>query len=252
MNMTGNTILITGGNSGIGRKLAEAFHTRGNQVIIAGRNRATLNETTSANPGMASVVVDMQDAEGIRSFAAKLTADFPALNVVIANAGIMHSEDLLTSPVDLIAMEATIATNLLGPIRLIASLLPHLQKQPQAAVLTVSSGLAFAPLVHTPTYSATKAAIHSYTQALRRQLQGTTVQVIELIPPMVATELQPGQSQHPRAMPLNEYITETIHLLETQPDADEILVERVKFQRFGAERGEYDLVFNTINPPARA
>lgn len=250
MNMTGNTILITGGNSGIGRKLAEVFHARGNQVIIVGRNQATLDETVAANPGMVSAVIDMEDAQGLQVFAAKVITDFPALNVIIANAGILRPENLLASPVDLMAMEAQIATNLLAPIRLIAHLLPHLQTQRHAAILTVSSGLAFAPLAYTPTYSATKAAVHSFTQALRRQLQSTSVQVIELIPPMVATELQPGQSQDPSAMPLHDYITETIHLLETQPDAHEILVEQVKFLRFAAERGEYDMVFNAINPLA--
>lgn len=252
MNMTGNTILITGGNSGIGRELAEVFHARGNQVIIVGRNRSTLDETVAANPGMTSAVVDMEDGQGLQAFAAQVITDFPALNVVIANAGILRPENLLASPVDLAAMEAQITTNLLAPIRLIAHLLPHLQTQQHAAILTVSSGLAFTPLAYTPTYSATKAAIHAYTQALRRQLQRTTVQVIELIPPMVATELQPGQSLDPSAMPLHDYISETIHLLETQPDAPEILVERVKFLRFAAERGEYDLVFNTLNPPVHA
>lgn len=252
MNMTGNTILITGGNSGIGRKLAEVFHARGNQVIIVGRNQATLDETSAANPGMISAVVDMEDVQGLQAFAAKVITDFPALNVVIANAGILRPENLLASPVDQVAMEAMIATNLLAPIRLINHLLPHLQTQQHAAIMTVSSGLAFVPLAYTPTYSATKAAIHSYTEALRRQLQATTVQVIELIPPMVATELQPGQSNDPNAMPLHDYITETIHLLETQPDANEILVERVKFLRFAAENGQYNAVFNMINPPVHA
>ncbi|MBC7870868.1 MAG: SDR family oxidoreductase [Chitinophagaceae bacterium] len=247
MNITGNTILITGGSAGIGRGLAEALHALGNQVIIAGRRKETLDETTTANPGMKSLILDDEDANAISTFAARITTDYPALNVLINNAGIMRVENLLARPDDLADMEATITTNLLGPIRLTAALLPHLQKQPQATIINVSSGLAFAPLALTPTYSATKAALHSYTQALRFQLRETTTQVIELIPPLVATELTPGQSSNLRAMPLNDYIAESINLLQTQPSATEILVERVKFQRFAADRGEYDTVFNTIN-----
>jgi len=159
MNITGNTILITGGNSGIGRGLAESFHALGNQVIIAGRRRETLDETTTANPGMKSVVLDVEDADAIRTFAARVTADYPALNVLINNAGIMRGENLLAQPDDLADMEATITTNLLGPIRLTAAFLPHLQKQTQSTIINVSSGLAFVPLAFTPTYSATKAAI---------------------------------------------------------------------------------------------
>jgi len=197
MNTTGNTILITGGGSGIGRGLAEAFHKLGNHVIIAGRRKQVLDETVTANPGMSSAVLDIENAASIRAFAAKLIADFPALNAVIHNAGIMRPENLLAQPEDLADAEAIITTNLLGPIRLTAALLPHLQKQPHAAILTVTSGLAFIPLAMTPTYNATKAAIHSYTQSLRYQLKSTKVQVIELIPPYVQTELM-GSHRGPR------------------------------------------------------
>ena len=172
--------------------------------------------------------------------------DFPALNVVIHNAGIMRNETLTDGTLD--TAEATIATNLLGPIRLNTALLPLLLTQPRAAVLTVSSGLAFLPLAVTPTYSATKAAIHSYTQSLRYQLKDTPVQVIELVPPYVQTELQgPGQASDPHAMPLNDYIAETMHLLSSQPDAAEILVERVRAQRFSEANGSHDTFFQTFN-----
>jgi uncharacterized oxidoreductase len=148
-------------------------------------------------------------------------------------------------------MEATITTNLLGPIRLTAALLPHLQQQPQATIINVSSGLAFVPLALTPTYSATKAALHAYTQALRFQLRNTTTQVIELIPPAVTTDLMPGSATNPHMMPLNEFIAESMHLLQTQPSATEICVERVKFLRNAAESGQYDTVFTTLNQRAR-
>ena len=183
MNPTGNTILITGGGSGIGRGLAEALHTPGNQVVIAGRRQSALDETTAANPGMNADVFDVQNAASIRDFAAQVTADFHTLNVLINNAGIMRHENLHKQQDDLADAEAIVATNLLGPIRLIAALLPHLKQQPRSAILNVSSGLAFVPLVLTPTYCATKAAIHSYTESLRFQLRSTPIEVLELIPP---------------------------------------------------------------------
>jgi uncharacterized oxidoreductase len=250
MNTTGNTILITGGGSGIGRGLAEAFHKLGNHVIIAGRRKQVLDDTTAANPGMSSAVLDIENAASIRVFAAKLTTDFPALNAVIHNAGIMRPENLLAQPEELTDAEATITTNLLGPIRLTAALLPHLQKQPHAAILTVSSGLAFIPLAMTPTYNATKAAIHSYTQSLRYQLKSTNIEVIELVPPYVQTELMGSQqASDPRAMPLADYLNETIEILKTQPATTEILVERVKPLRFAEQNGpeKYTVFFTQFN-----
>ena len=150
MNLTGNTILITGGGSGIGRGLAEALHALGNQVVIAGRRKQALDETTAANPGMKSLTLDIESPSAIRSFAAQIAADFPALNVLINNAGIMRPENLLDQQADLADAEAIVTTNLLGPIRLTAALLPHLRKQPHATIVNVSSGLAFLPLRHDP------------------------------------------------------------------------------------------------------
>jgi uncharacterized oxidoreductase len=246
MQMSHNTILITGGASGIGRALAEAFHALGNQVIIAGRRKALLAEVTAANPGMASSVLDVGSANDIERFAAHVLQTYPALNVVIHNAGIMQGEDVQTPSLD--TAEATIATNLLGPIRLNTALLPLLLKQPHAAVMTVSSGLAFVPLVTTPTYSATKAAIHSYTQGLRYQLKDTNVQVLELAPPYVQTELMGArQASDPHAMPLKEFISEVMGILTNSPDATEILVERVKPLRFAEAGGGYDGFFKNFN-----
>ena len=246
MHMTGNTILITGGGTGIGRGLAEAFHARGNQVIIAGRRQAPLDETTAANPGMRSAVLDIEDAAAIGSFAARLLRDFPALDAVIHNAGIMRPEQLQGG--GSADAEAMIVTNLLGPIRLIAALLSHLQAQAQATIMTVSSGLAFVPLAATPTYCATKAAVHSYTESLRFQLRNSKIQVLELIPPYVQTELMgPGQASDPRAMPLKAFIAEVMRLLESAPESVEICVETVKPLRFAAASGGYDAFFRNFN-----
>jgi uncharacterized oxidoreductase len=246
MKMTGNTILITGGGSGIGRGLAGAFHALGNQVIIAGRRNKALEETVAKNAGMTSIMLDIKDPAGIRSFASQVAARYPKLNVLINNSGIMRIEKLAAQQADLADAESTIATNLLGPIRLTAALLPLLQKQPHSAIMNVSSGLAFVPLAATPTYCGTKAAIHSYTQSLRFQLRKSTTEVLELIPPYVATDLLNGTSD-PRAMPLDEYIAEVMDILKTQPTVTEICVERVKRLRFAAETGKYDSVFKSFN-----
>lgn len=248
MNPTGNTILITGGGSGIGRGLAEAFHRQGNQVIIAGRRQSVLDETVAANPGMKSLTLNIEDAAAIQSFAAKVAADFPSLNVVINNAGIMKPENLAADSIDLSTAESIITTNLLGPLRLTAALLPTLKKQPRATIATVSSGLAFMPLAMTPTYCATKAAIHSWTQSLRYQLRDTSIEVLELAPPYVQTELNgPRQAADPRAMPLADYISETVTLLDNPPASGEILVERVKPLRWAETNGNFDQIFDTMN-----
>ncbi|MDU0340836.1 SDR family oxidoreductase [Bosea rubneri] len=247
MNITGNTILITGGGSGIGRALAEALHKAGNQVVIAGRREALLNEVTSANPGMEALLLDIQDKDDVAAFARQAVESFPALNVVIHNAGIMRSEAVATGDF-LATAEDTIATNLLGPIRLTSALLPHLLKQQRAAILTVSSGLAFVPLATTPTYSASKAAIHSWSMALREQLKATSVEVIEIAPPYVQTELLgPQQAVDPAAMPLAEFIAEVMALLESQPETGEIIVERCKPLRFAAENGQVAAIFTQLN-----
>jgi uncharacterized oxidoreductase len=250
MQVTGNTILITGGGSGIGRALAEAFHRRGNEVIIAGRREDALRKVAEANPGMKTAVLDVQDPANIERFAAQMAQTFPALNVVIHNAGIMQVEDWRADEVDLSTAEATIATNLLAPIRLSAALLPQLKRQAKSTIVTVSSGLAFLTLAHTPTYSATKAAIHAFSDALRYQLRDTSVDVIEIAPPYVQTELMGAQqASDPHAMPLAAFIDEVMSLLETQPNVREVLVERVHPLRFAAEQGyeKYMAQFHAFN-----
>jgi uncharacterized oxidoreductase len=246
MQSTGNTILITGGASGIGRGLAEAFLKLGNTVIIAGRRKALLDEVAEANPGMKSLVLDVEDRTAVRAFSKRLASEFPALNVLINNAGIMRAERLLEQQDDLSDAEATVTTNLLGPIRLTAALLPLLQKHPHSAIMNVTSGLAFVPLAFTPTYCATKAALHSYTLSLRYQLKDTTTEVIEIAPPYVQTDLMDG-AEDPRAMPLAEYIAETMQLLTAQPTPTEVCVQRVHPLRFAEREGRFEATFNGFN-----
>ncbi len=248
MNITGNTILITGGGSGIGRGLAEAFNKAGNQVIIAGRRKQAMEETTAANPGMKSLTLDIESPQAIRDFGGRIAKEFPSLNVVIHNAGIMRPENLQAPADESADAESMVTTNLLGPIRLTAALLPLLRRQARSTIMTVSSGLAFLPLAMTPTYCATKAAIHSWTLSLRWQLKKTTTEVIELIPPYVQTQLMgPQQAEDPRAMPLEDFVKEVMQILKSQPAVTEVCVERVKPLRFAAESGKFDATFNGLN-----
>jgi uncharacterized oxidoreductase len=247
MKTTGNTMLITGGGSGIGRALAEAFHRLGNQIIIAGRRQEALDATTKDNPGMASMVLDVEDPEAIRAFAKALVAKHPTLDVLVNNAGIMRAENLLAGGDTFAEAEAHITTNLLGPLRLTAALLPALRERPHATIMNVTSGLAFVPLAMTPTYSATKAALHSYSQSLRHQLATTNIDVIELVPPAVQTELMPTSATNPHAMTLQDYITEVMSLITANPDAPEVCVERVKFLRDAEAQGRTDETFRMLN-----
>src|ERR1043165_4604980 len=234
MKLAGNTILITGGGSGIGRGLAEAFHKLGNQVIIAGRRKGHLAEVAKANPGMRWVELDIVDPAGVSAVAARLIAEYPKLNVLINNAGVMQIDDVSTA-IDEKLLVTTLTTNVMGPIRLTGALIEHLKRQKDAAVINNSSVLGIVPLAMTAVYSATKAALHSYTMSLRYKLQGTPVKVLEIAPPWVQTDLL-GSNNEPRAMPLAEFIDETMRVLGT--DAEEVLVERAKPLRNNAGPNE--------------
>ena len=245
MRTSGNTILITGGGSGIGEALAHRFQDLGNRVIIAGRRLDALEQAAARREGITPMVLDVEDPVAIAEFARRVAAEHPGLNVLINNAGIMRLEKLDRAR-DLADAEATVTTNLLGPIRLIDALIDHLREQSDPAIVNLTSGLAFVPLIATPTYSATKAALHAYTVALREALRGQ-VEVIELAPPAVQTELTPGQSQRPGYQPLDEFIDQVMALFQQQPTPREILVERVKFLRNAEAEGRFDETLRQIN-----
>ena len=238
MKLTGNTILITGGGSGIGRELAVRFNDLGNMVIVAGRRKEALQQTIAGRNRMHAIVLDIEEPEEIRAFAKHVSSEHPALNVLINNAGIMRYEDL-TRARELCHTEEMVVTNLLGPIRLTNALVDHLAIQSNAAIVNVSSGLAFVPLSGAPTYSATKAALHSYTVSLREQLKGK-VEIIELAPPALQTELTPGQATREGYLPLRQYIDEVMRLFKHQSPAKEILVEGVHFLRWAERDGRFD------------
>lgn len=245
MQTSGNTILITGGTSGIGRALAERFHAQGNQVIIAGRRQAMIDEIIAANPGMAGFALNIDDPADIARAAQAIIAAHPSLNVLINNAGIMRFEDA-TGARDLSDAEGMITSNLLGPIRMTDALIDHLKAQANPAIVNVTSGLAFVPLLSTPTYNATKAALHSYTLALRALLAGR-VEVIELAPPAVQTDLTPGQATREGYLPLCDFIDEVMGLFAQTPTPAEINVERVQFLRRAEIEGRLDQAIAAIN-----
>jgi uncharacterized oxidoreductase len=247
MKLTGNTIFITGGGSGIGRGLAEALHKLGNKVIISGRRRSHLNAVVAANPGMEAIELDITDPASIDRVAATLIADHPELNVLINNAGIMQL-DTVAGKIDDALLTSTISTNLLGPIRMTSALVEHLKSKRSAVVAYTSSVLAFVPLAVTGIYSSTKAALHSYVLSQRFMLRNTGVRVIEIAPPWVRTELMNSQEAE-QAMPLDQFIAEAMAILGT--DANEIVVDAAKQFRSNVGPEEHGLV-NGFNEQALA
>ncbi|MEU1844938.1 SDR family oxidoreductase [Micromonospora sediminicola] len=247
MDISGNTIFIPGATSGIGLALALALKDRGNTVIVGGRRTELLDEIAATHPGLDTVAIDTTDPASIATAAEQVLARHPDLNVLVAMAGVMRIEDWRSPETFLASAEEVVTTNVLGPIRLIGAFVEHLTRRGNATIVTVSSGLAFVPLRVTPSYNASKAAIHMLSESIRLQLADTGVRVLELVPPAVRTGLLPGQETSEFAMPLDEFVTEVVALLEAQPDATEIQVERVKFLRHAEARGDYAQVVATLN-----
>ena len=189
MTMTGNTILVTGGASGIGLALAKRFSARGNTVILAGRRAEALAKAKHAEPKFHTLTADVSTEAGRIALAGAARAQFPALNMLVNNAGIQQRPAPLTQAQDWSAHKAEIGTNLEAPVHLSMLLIPHFLKAPSAAIINVTSGLAFVPIAFMPTYCLTKAALHSFSQTLRHQLRDTPIGVIEIAPPAVNTDL---------------------------------------------------------------
>ncbi|WP_294570617.1 SDR family oxidoreductase [uncultured Arthrobacter sp.] len=246
MNITGNTIFIPGATSGIGLELALRLREAGNVVVIGGR-RTDLLERLTAEHGLSAVTIDTTDPSSVLAARDQVLAQHPDLNVLVAMAGVMEAEDVRSAGF-LESAERIVETNVLGPLRLIAAFSEHLQTRPEATLITVSSGLAHTPLAITPTYNGSKAFIHRFTETIRLQFADTPVQVIELVPPAVRTELMSGGSQNEHYLPLDAYVNEVMALLETQPGATEILVEAVKFLRFSERENRYDDAVAALNP----
>jgi uncharacterized oxidoreductase len=238
MILTGNTIFITGGGTGIGRGLAEALHRLGNKVIVSGRKRGVLETVVAGNPGIEAVELDIANPEAVKKVAAKLIVTYPSLNTLINNAGIMLLDDVSTA-VDEGVLESQIATNLTGTIRLTSALVDHLKKQERATIVYNSSTLAFTPLAMFAVYSATKAALHSYAMSQRFMLRSTSVEVKEIAPPWVGTGIV-GAADDPRAVPVTRFVSDTLEVLAS--DANEILVEEAKLYRNHAGPGEYAFI----------
>lgn len=238
MKLSGNTVFITGGTSGIGRALAEVLNKRGNKVIIAGRRKTLLDEIAKQNPGIDTVELDIGNAAQIREVAAQVIERYPTLNVVINNAGIMPFDDAGGLLDDDQAVRL-VNTNLLGPVRVSGAFVEHLKRQSESYIINNSSVLAYVPLATTALYSATKAAIHSYTLSQRFVLRNTSVRVLEIAPPWVDTDLV-HKSGDPRAMPLETFIAETMTLLETA--TTEVVVEAARPLRDNAGPNEHAFV----------
>ena len=250
MKMTGNTILVTGGTSGIGRALAEAFYQRGNRVIVTGRRQGLLDRITTNRPGLVGLPLDLADPDSLSRLASEVRGRFPELNMLIANAGISHAEDLAADGWDVGDAEAIVETNILGVLRVTAALLPILKGQADAAIMATSSNLAFVPRADFPAYCASKAFLHSWLQSLRHQLRKVPVEVLELAPPYVQTELTGSrQASDPRAIPVDAYVAEVMQLLERgDHPRGEVLVERDRDRRWAERDGRYEAVFAAMNP----
>lgn len=250
MKTTGNTILVIGGTGGIGRAIAEAFHDRGNRVIVTGRRQALLDHIEATRPGLVGMPLDLDDSVSLPRLTEDIRARFPELNVLIANAGISRAENVTADDWDASDAEAIVETNILGVLRVTAAFLPFLKARPDAAIMATSSALAFVPRADFPAYCATKAFLHSWLTSLRHQLRNVPVEVLELSPPYVRTELTGNQqASDPRAMPLDAYVTEVMRMLERgDHPGGELLLERDHARRWAERDGRYEEIFAAMNP----
>jgi len=245
MQISNSTVFIAGATSGIGLALAQRLASAGGQVIIGGRRADALKGIEAENTGIDTVEIDVTDAASVTLARDVVLNRHPDLSTVVTMSGVMHPEDL-RDPAHFAVAEQTVATNLLGTIRVLDAFTPHLVTRGSGTLVTVSSGIAFVPFPLTPTYGATKAAIHSYSESLRKQLAGTGVEVAELVPPLTATTLM-GSHDNPAAMPVGDFVDEALQLLTTDPTPHEIVVERAKTQRNAVEDGTYNQLLDMMS-----
>lgn len=236
MDITDRTIFIAGATSGIGLELARRFATAGSTVIVGGRRTDLLGEV--AGEGFATVQIDVTDQASVDRARDTILGTHPGLDTIVTMSGVMLLEDL-RDPAHFSAAEQTIDTNLLGTIRVIDAFTPHLIARGAGTIITVTSGIGFLPFPPMPTYAASKAGVHAYSEALRAQLDGTGVEVAELVPPAVATTPEQAQ-RNPHALNLAEFATEVMDLLQTNPTPHEILVKGVLMHRWAERDGTYD------------
>ncbi|MBB3695253.1 SDR family oxidoreductase [Sphingomonas sp. BK580] len=248
MRLDSNHVLITGGTSGIGRALAEQLHRRGNRVAITGRRAALIEEIVAANPGMTGTTFDLDDPDAPRALQDFVRRELPDFNVLVNNAGVTGEEDL-AGEWDTSTARRIVQTNIFGTLEVTAALLPLLKGRMPATIMTTTSGLAFLPRANYPTYCASKAFLHSWTQSLRTQLRPVGIEVLELIPPYVQTELAgAGQATDPAAMPLQDYIDAVMRSLEVpQPERGEVIEARAAWLRSAEREGRYDESYATLN-----
>ncbi len=248
MQTTGNTILITGGGTGIGLALARVFLRENNDVIICGRREQKLLEAKNQFPRLHTRICDVSEANSRKTLVNWTIAHFGNLNILVNNAGIQREIDFKTEADDRITGENEIEINLQAPVHLSALFIPHLLKQPEAAIINVSSGLGFVPIARMPVYCATKAALHSFSISLRHQLKDTAIKVFEIIPPTVDTELDKGtrdrRGQTDRGIPPGEVAEATLQGIAG--DDFEIAVGQAQFLKNGA-RNDPEGIFRMLN-----
>jgi len=249
MKLTGHTILITGGGSGIGGGLAKAFHKEGNKVIITGRRKPTLKAFADKHKGMDFFPMDVSKDADIQKLYKFISKKYPKLDVLINNAGIWQNQDFTKAATLGKHLFDEIDINLKGLIRMTQVFLPLLSKQSESVLMNVSSGLAYMPLSMAPVYCATKAAVHSFSMSLRHQLRKTSVTVIELAPPAVETDLgkvlgKKDEFEYPK-LGLEPFIAQTMKALES--NQTELPIGQSKMLRLGG-RLLPSVFFNMLNP----
>lgn len=235
MDIRSRNIFIAGATSGIGLELARRFAAAGSTVIVGGRRTDLLGQV--AAEGLATVEIDVTDQDSVDQARDTILRGWPDLDAIVTMSGVMIPEDL-RDPAHFGTAETTIDTNLLGTIRVIDAFTPHLIARGAGTVITVSSGIGFLPFPLMPTYAASKAGVHAYSEALRAQLDGTGVEVAELVPPAVAITSEHARL-NPRALPLVEFATEVMDLLQAEPTPHEILVRGVLMHRWAERDGTY-------------